>query len=131
MLHRLLPLVLIIAIIGFVAFNFQSLRRDLAYKLNISGDPTTSCCDAETVAKSDGNFDENASGAIFNNKVIDYPKTSLAYGFSNSLAQQSESNQAVLGTTNEAGEEKWIDVSLEEQRLRAWEGNRLIMEFPI
>lgn len=132
MLHRLIPLLLLITAITFIAFNFQSLRRIVAYKLNISGDPTTSCCNADIVAKSDGNFDEDASVAIFNNQVIDYPKTSLAASFKQSLAQaQNDNDQAVLGTTNETGEEKWIDVSLDEQKLRAWEGNKLVMEFPI
>lgn len=132
MLHRLVPLLLLIALTTFIAFNFQSIRRTVAYKLHISGDPTTSCCSEEQVLKSDGKFDENAAVAIFNNQVIDYPKTSLAYSYANQIAQSSSNtDQAVLGTTNSAGEEKWIEVSLKEQRLRAWEGNRLMLEFPI
>lgn len=131
MLHRLIPLLLLLVALTFVLFNFQTIKRDIAYKLHISGDPTTSCCDASVVAKSDGKFDENASVAVFNNKVIDYPKTSLAYAYKEALAQNSNQDKAVLGTTNAAGEEKWIDVSLSEQRLRAWEGNKLVMEFPI
>lgn len=129
MLHRLIPLLLLIALFIFTAFNFQSIRRTIVYKLNISGDPTTSCCEVDEILKSDGSFDESASIAIFNNQVIDYPKTSLAYAYTQSLAK-STSNEAVLGTTN-AGEEKWIEVSLDEQILRAWEGNKLVMEFPI
>ncbi len=131
MLHRLIPLLLLVSAIIFISFNFQSIERTIVYKLNISGDTTTSCCNGEAVAKSNGEFDEDASVAIFNNKVIDYPKTSLAYSYSQAMAEQPDLDEAVLGTTNEAGEEKWIDVSLEEQKLRAWEGNRLIMEFPI
>ncbi|MBI2196381.1 L,D-transpeptidase [Candidatus Daviesbacteria bacterium] len=131
MLHRLIPLLLLISVITFITFNFQSIRRTIVYKLNISGDPTTSCCDADTVAKTDGRFDEEASMAIFNNQVIDYPKTSLAYSYTRAMAQQPSSDEAVLGTTNAAGEEKWIEVSLDEQRVRAWEGNKLVMEFPI
>ncbi|MDP3758408.1 MAG: hypothetical protein Q8Q86_01705, partial [Candidatus Daviesbacteria bacterium] len=73
MLHRLIPLLLLIAVVLFVISNFQSIKRDIAYKLNISGDPTTSCCSEEQALKSDGKFDENASVAIFNNQVIDYP----------------------------------------------------------
>lgn len=130
MLHRLIPLILLILII-FTAFNFQSIRRTIVYKLNISGDPTTSCCEVNQVIKSDGKFDENASIAIFNSQVIDYPKTSLAYAYMESLAKNLNNNEAVLGTTNAAGEEKWIEVSLDEQKLRAWEGNKLVMEFPI
>lgn len=132
MLHRLIPLLLLIVAVVFVAFNFQSIRRTIAYKLHISGDTTTSCCDAAKVAQSDGEFDEDATTAIFNNQVIDYPKTSLAVSYrqAQTLADAGN-NSAVLGTTNSAGEEKWIDVSLKEQRVRAWEGNKLVMEFPI
>lgn len=131
MLHRLIPLLLLITLIIYLAFNFQSIRRTIVYKLNISGDLTTSCCEIDQVLKSDGKFDENASIAIFNSQVIDYPKTSLAYAYAESLAQNSSNDEAVLGTTNAAGEEKWIEVSLSEQKLRAWEGNKLVIEFPI
>lgn len=125
MLHRLLPLLIILAVISFLAFNFQTIRREVAYKLHISGDPTTSCCNVDQVSKT-GNFDEKASLAIFNSQVINYPKTSLAYNYSD-----QNSDQKVLGTTNAAGEEKWIEVSLDEQKIKAWEGNSLVMEFPI
>ncbi len=122
MVHRLLPFLLLIASIVFVAVNFSSIRRDLAYKLNLSGDPTTSCCSEQQALKSTGEFDENAQVAIFNSQVINYPKTSLAHSYS---------QKAVLGTTNAEGVEKWIEVSLNEQKIRAWEGNKLVMEFPI
>ncbi len=131
MLHRLLPLIIITALLSFVIFNFQSVRREIVYKLNISGDTTTSCCSEDQILKSDGSFDEQAATAIFNSQVIDYPKTSLAYAYKQALDQNSDASQAVLGTTNEAGEEKWIEVSLNEQKLRAWEGNKLVIEFPI
>lgn len=128
MLHRLILLLLIITSLTYVLFNFPSIKRDLAYKLHLSGDTTTSCCKVDEVLKQNGQFDENANVAIFNSQVIDYPKTSLAYGFSQAIAQNQ---QAVLGTTNSGGEEKWIEVALNEQKLRAWEGNKLMMEFPI
>ncbi len=131
MLHRLVPFILLIIAVIFVASNFQSIKRELAYKFNISGDPTTSCCSVDQVAQSNGSFDEEASVAIFNNQIINYPKTSLAVSFTNQIAQQSNTDQSVLGTTNATGEEKWIDISLAEQKVRAWEGNRLAMEFPI
>lgn len=128
MLHRLLPVLLIIVAILYVIFNFQTLRRDLAYKLGISGDPTTSCCRLEEISQK-GEFDESANMAIFNSQIISYPKTSLAYGFLES--QLASQDQAVLGTTNAQGEEKWIEVSLSDQKTRAWEGSKLVMEFPI
>ncbi len=131
MLHRLIPLLILIAVIFYIAFNFQSIKRTVAYKLHISGDTTTSCCKEEVVAKSNGNFDEDATTAIFDNQIIDYPKTSLANAQSQALAQSLNSDKVVLGTTSEDGAEKWIDVSLSEQKVRAWEGNKLVMEFPI
>lgn len=114
----------------YIAFNFHSIRRDLAYKFHFDGDSTASCCTIEQVLNADGEFDENASVAIFNSQIINYPKTSLAYAYSQSLAANLSSQQ-VLGTTNENGEEKWIEVSLDDQKVRAWEGNKLVMEFPI
>lgn len=127
MLHRLIPLFILATVFVYVALNFQTLKRDILYRFNLANDPTTSCCNEADIAKSDGNFDENAAVAIFNSQAIDYPKTSLAYGY----APQENTDRQVLGTTNEAGEEKWIEVSLDEQRVRAYEGNNVIMEFPI
>lgn len=131
MLHRLLPFAIIVAIASFVLFNFQTIRRDLAYKLNLSGDPTLSCCTEAEVLNSDGSFDEEASYAIFNSKVIDYPKTSLAYSFTQSVTSYQETDRTVLGTTTTEGAEKWIEVSIPEQKVKAWEGNKLVMEFPV
>ncbi len=131
MLHRFLPILLIVVSIIYIGLNFQSIERDVAYKLGISGDPTTSCCTVEQALKSDGKFDENASVAIFDSQVIDYPKTSLANAYDQSLAQNTDTNTNVLGTTTADGSEKWIEVSLSEEKERAWEGNKLVMEFPI
>jgi len=128
MLHRLLPL-LIIAPILYLTFNFQDIRREIVYKFNLDEDPTTSCCKLEEISQT-GDFDEGAQTAIFNSQEINYPKTSLAYGFLQSISRSAETGQ-VLGTTNAAGEEKWIEISLAEQKTRAWEGNRIVIEFPI
>lgn len=125
-----MPILLVIAIISFLGLNSQSIRRDLAYKFNLSGDPTKSCCSEKEILQASGKFDENDSTAIFNSEVIDYPKTSLAYSIRTPL-DKSDPKQAVLGTTTASGEEKWVEVSLEEQKLRAWEGNKMVMEFPI
>lgn len=127
MLHRLLPALFLIAVLTLLIFNFQTIRRDLSYKLGISGDTSLSCCNVADIEHSNGNFDENASVAVFNSNIVDYPKTSLAYNSSPSDKQ----NTNVLGTINTAGEEKWIEVSLSEQRVRAREGDKVVMEFPI
>ena len=132
MLHRLIPLALIIIVLGFIVTNFQTIERDLVYKFHISGDPTTSCCDVAEILKSDGKFDENANTAIFDGRTIDYPKTSLASLFDKNLADNTTSSDTkVLGTTTASGQEKWVEVSLSEQKLRAWEGNKIVMEFLI
>ena len=125
MLHRLLFVVLILVLVGLSLWQVIPIRRDISYLLGISGDPTTSCCNVDQISQT-GNFDEEASMAIFNGEIINYPKTSLAQN-----QNSSNSKLAVLGTTNEAGEEKWIEVNLAEQKVRAWEGNNKIMEFPI
>lgn len=121
---RLLPALVIVAVITAL-LNYTPVKREVAYRLGISGDTTLSCCDPANLSK--GDFDETANFAMFNSEVIDYPKTSLAQA----LKTQTLSETQVLGTTNAAGEEKWIDVNLAEQKLRAYEGNRVVKEFLI
>lgn len=122
---RFLPLLLIVtAIIAIV--NFSPLKRELVYKLGISGDQTQSCCNVNELSQT-GEFDESANIAFFNNEVIDYPKNSLAQ----SINTTAVTDNRVLGTTNAAGEEKWVEISLEEQKLRAYEGNRVVIEYPV
>ncbi len=125
---RFLPLIIFLTILASL-FNYSSIKTELLYKLGLSGDTTTSCCNVDQLSK-DGNFDEKPNLALFNNEVIDYPKTSLAQATTKSDFTNNEQT-AVLGTKNAAGEEKWIEVSLDQQKLRAWEGNKIIMEFPI
>lgn len=125
---KLLPLLVIFALI-IAASQFVPVKRFIAYNLNISGDPTTSCCgDPAVIAKSNGQFDESASTAIFDDQDTDYPKTSLSH---EAMASAIDPNSKVLGTTNDKGEEKWIEVALNQQMLRAWEGNKVIMEYAI
>lgn len=123
-MHRFLPFFILILLIS-VAFFYQPARREIAYKLNISGDITESCCNASNLDQISGKFDENANVAIFENQIFDFPKTSLAQ-----MTPPVE-NSDVLGTTNSEGAQKWIEVSLSQQKLRAWEGNKIVMEFPI
>jgi hypothetical protein len=131
---KFLPLLVLVAFITAL-LSYLPTRRELAYRLNLSGDTTQSCCNEQNLSKT-GDFDDSASVAIFESEVIDYPKTSLVQNqkvqeiaevINDPLSNKSD----VLGTVNAAGEEKWIEVSLSEQKLRAWEGNRLYMEFPI
>lgn len=120
---KILPVILLLVTL-ILGYSYIPIRREVAYLLNISGDNTSSCCNFTEIESNSGEFNESASTAIFNNEVIDYPKNSLAL-------QNIIPPTQVLGTTNAAGEEKWIEVSLEEQRVRAYEGNKVMMEFPI
>jgi hypothetical protein len=119
---KLLP-ILFLALFLAVAGTYLPLKRELVYRLGISGDTSTSCCNGSFVENQDGSFDESASIAMFDGEVIDYPKTSLA--------QKFDENTKILGTMSADGVEKWIEVSLKTQTLRAWEGNKLVMEYKI
>lgn len=123
-MRHLLPLAAVVILVAFL-LNFTPVKRQILYKLNISGDTTTSCCTVENVLNSSGAFDENANVAIYNGQIVDYPKTSLAQ-----RSPLGGTASQVLGT-NTPESEKWIEVSLDQQKLRAWEGNRIVMEFPI
>jgi len=122
---RFLPFLVVAAVIVGL-FNYLPLKREIVYKLGISGDTTKSCCETDTLTKS-GEFDEYAKEAFYNGESIEYPKTSLAAAIKNTTI----SDTRVLGTTNAAGEEKWIDVSLAEQKVRAYEGATIVKEFLI
>lgn len=122
---RFLPVLVAVAVIVGL-LNYLPVKREIAYKLGISGDNTLSCCDAGNLSKT-GNFDESANVAFYEGQVVDYPKSSLAQAFTNNTIKDVR----VLGATNAAGEEKWIDVSLDEQKLRAYEGSRVVKEFLI
>lgn len=128
-MHKLLPTLLVVVFL-VATFNYLPLKRVILYKLSLSGDQTISCCNEQEIAGSKGNFDESADFAIFNNESIDYPKTSLAQIISPANIAGEDSVQ-VLGTTNSSGEEKWIEVSLADQKVRAYEGQKIVMEFPI
>jgi lipoprotein-anchoring transpeptidase ErfK/SrfK len=127
-MHRILLILVLLFLASATVLNFTTFKTELLYKLNLANDPTTSCCVEKEVATSTGEFDEEATTAIFNNELIDYPKTSLSFNLFNS---PKDSEPVVLGTTNSNGEERWIEVSLDEQRVRAWEGNKVVLEFPI
>jgi lipoprotein-anchoring transpeptidase ErfK/SrfK len=75
-------------------------------------------CSKETLS---GEFISGQAEAYFDGKKLSPPL----------FAQEtiSPSEQQVLGA--ETGQEKWIEVSLSEQKLRAWQGNDLFLETPV
>ncbi len=123
MFHRLLLLALLVIAIGFGLFQLQPVKSAIAYKLGIADDQPDGSNTAY-ISKT-GNFDEDSNLAVFNNQFVDYPKTSLAQ------IQNDPSTQVLGTTTNAVGAEKWIEVDLTTQTLRAWEGNQEVMEYPI
>lgn len=81
--------------------------------------PVSYGCGYGTLGQS-GEFNATAKMAFFNGQKMTAPTN-------------PEVNLAalVLGETSLPEDQKRIEVSLAEQKLRAYEGNRLIMEFPV
>jgi len=62
-------------------------------------------------------YDPSAKIAIYHGEKINIPELAL-----------SEGKRPVLGASEA---ERWIEVDLSEQKLRAWEGNKLFLETPV
>jgi lipoprotein-anchoring transpeptidase ErfK/SrfK len=75
----------------------------------------------EKILSSTGKYDLAATSAIWFNKEVPPPDTTLA----DRLAKVTET---ILGVTPE---EKWIEINLSTQRLYAHEGNRIVLDFPV
>lgn len=72
----------------------------------------------ENVLNQSGEWSPITDLIYFNNKIVN-PPTPLAY----------RADKNVLSATS--GDDKWIDISLGEQKLRAYEQSNLIYEFPV
>lgn len=68
---------------------------------------------ANSVNDLSGNFDPGGGTGYYEGKNVDVPVAAL------------NSDESVLG---ESSEEKWIEVDLSEQKLKAWEGDNLFLE---
>ncbi len=75
----------------------------------------------DRILLSSGTFDPTADSGVWFNKKLSTPNKTLA-----SLIEKAPKN--VLGETTE---EKWIDIDLSAQKLRAYQGNQVVFEFPI
>lgn len=81
---------------------------------NFVGQPGCRCFNLDQTT---GEFDWEREKAYFNNQEVDSPLAALP---------EPILEQRVLGETN--GDERWIEVNLTEQKLRAWEGDNLFLE---
>lgn len=125
MLLKLLPVLFVLLLISLIFYSPINIREQSSQQTSTLPDPDSGCCKIADILSASGDFDYLADQAIFNNQAADYPKQQLADAFNNQANQET----AVLGTTNAAGEEKWIEIILAEQKLKAWEGNRVVKEF--
>lgn len=87
--------------------------------------PGSSGCFAERFnTKTLGQFEPAPAGAFFNGKEIPSLKFDLA-------AKLDQTSKILATHITATGAEKWIEIDLSEQKIRAWEGNRQVMEFVI
>lgn len=75
-------------------------------------------CPCTNLDQATGEFEPNQKQAVFNNRQV----TSLLV----QLPEISYADQRVLG--DQTGKEKWIEIDLSEQKLKAWEGDKLFLE---
>jgi lipoprotein-anchoring transpeptidase ErfK/SrfK len=131
LLSVLLFPVFAVAIITSVTLNAQT-NETIADGFPNWGDGTEAFYNE--LIKNSGNWDESAKQAIFDNKPIrmiskEETESILATAKEEKTLAMSGSNSQVLGTTNDAGQEKWIEVDLSDFKLYAWEGDTKVFEF--
>ncbi len=77
----------------------------------------------QAIESADGKFDPENAFPIYDNLVLDYqPKD---------IAQETSSNQVLAANTTPDGREKWIEIDLSEQRMRAKEGESTLYDFVV
>ena len=75
--------------------------------------------DACTTVDQTGEVDKNDTVAFFEGQKIEVPKEVFAM-------LEKEDSARVLASVS--GDERWIEVDLSEQKIRAWEGDKLFLE---
>src|SRR6185312_10764871 len=93
--------------------------------INLTGDSSYSCVSNHDLSAFTGEFDPTANLALFDGEQVNYPKDMLAQAGSN------DKKTDVLSAFYAQGQEKWIEVNLEKQNLTAWQGNKVVLQFPI
>lgn len=111
---------LIILVPIFISFFFFTvLEKNFSEKLVTSG------CFGESInTKTLGEFEENPTTAFFDGEEIKPLRTDI-------VAKLNNESRVLSAHLTPEGLEKWIEIDLKQQKLRAWEGNRQVMEFVI
>lgn len=108
LMNRILT-ILAVTLLFFVAISEPVTRgnKSVTDKINTS-------CLSESLT---GKFDLSSSIAYFEGKEVRIPEIAF-----------TETSKMVLGTQNT---NKWIEVDLSDQKLKAWEGDSLFLETPV
>lgn len=122
---RFLPLFLLVALLT-VTYSARGQIETLWENLKLSGSPVvTELSSADYLKKiytSGGSFDPNAQTGVWFNKKVSVPTNDLA---------QELNRQPLAMVLGDNTAEKWIDVDLTTQTLRAYEGNTPVYTFKI
>lgn len=111
-------LLILLPIFGTFIF-FSILQGNFSKQLETPG-----CFGESLNTRTLGQFDPKPLRAFYEGKEIPALKTDLAAKF--------DKNQKVLSANiTPEGAEKWIEIDLPKQKIRAWEGNKQVMEFVI
>jgi len=84
----------------------------------------TSCGCGPPPTEENGEYKVDEKQTLFNNEKVDYQLAELTPSFESLAGQEG----AVLGATTD---ERWIEIDLSEQKLRAHNGNNIDYEFLI
>ena len=77
----------------------------------------------EAIENASGEFDPENALPVYENLVLDYQPEEVA--------QKMSSRQVLAANTTADGREKWIEIDLSEQRMRAKEGESTLYDFVV
>lgn len=120
MRNRNLQFLGIIAVVSIGVLSLRSSENPAERALAKEHDGTDAFY--QQIVKSDGEWIENAGLPVFDNQVLATLPPKLA---------ASVPSQVLGSHIATDGSEKWIEVSLSDQKLYAWEGDRKVYEFAI
>jgi len=111
MMKWLAPVLIVLAV-GVLVVSGRSFLKE------------TSCGCGPPPTEENGEYKVDEKQTLFNNEKVDYQLAELTPSFESLAGQEG----AVLGATTD---ERWIEIDLSEQKLRAHNGNNIDYEFLI